>query len=153
MPRHPPCALKNLTYRNKRCSRPLYSSQATGRTNPTTPTNPQPHQHKTSRTRNGMSVRPIPHPNPQKRPALKKQSTCVARSLRTQQRAQTTPPTTTSVPPRKTGGTNHSDTVKRPTNRCSTLSNHPTSTSPPNSGKWRAGNGVLETESTVSSAP
>jgi hypothetical protein len=35
MPRHPPFALCNLTYRKQRCSRPLCNSQPT--------TNPQPH--------------------------------------------------------------------------------------------------------------
>ena len=38
VPRHPPCALNNLT--TKRCSRPLCKSQTTNSTNPTTATKP-----------------------------------------------------------------------------------------------------------------
>ena len=61
VPRHPPCALKNLAYR---CSRPLCSSQTTTR-HPPTPTPDE-----------AMSVGPAPRQRP------------YGRSLRTQQRAR-----------------------------------------------------------------
>ena len=38
VPRHPPCALNNLTTKTQRCSRPLCSSQHTSSTTPCRPT-------------------------------------------------------------------------------------------------------------------
>src|SRR6476619_3220186 len=38
VPRHPPCALNNLTTKTQRCSRPLCSSQHTSSTTPRRPT-------------------------------------------------------------------------------------------------------------------
>src|SRR3569833_1403287 len=44
MPRHPPCALKNLNTTTTRCSRSQSSSQNTNGHQPTTTTNPPPPQ-------------------------------------------------------------------------------------------------------------
>jgi hypothetical protein len=72
MPRHPPCALKNLntTRNSKRCSRPLCSSQNTNGTNPPTTTTPHRNPaHKTNETptrrpygSRDRPARPQPHP-------------------------------------------------------------------------------------------
>jgi hypothetical protein len=59
-----------------------------------------PAQDQQNQKRYECQANPSPQPPPG-RPALKKQSTCVARSLRTQQRAQTTPPTTAAFHPGK----------------------------------------------------
>jgi hypothetical protein len=79
VPRHPPCALKNLTT-DIRCSRPLYSSQATGGPNPRTQRLPRNPQHLNDfqavrlRDQTG-STSPTPEPNPASRKPTHRDST------------------------------------------------------------------------------
>lgn len=80
MPRHPPCALSNLTT-TIRCSRPLCNSQDTGGTDPTRRQRPPP-----DAVRRGIG----PNGNDTPRPAGP-EATPHARSLRTQQRARPGP--------------------------------------------------------------
>ncbi len=91
VPRHPPCALKNLTT-NKRCSRPLYSSQTTDGPGPT----PHAHPHHTrAHARHATrTVRGRPHPHtkdnhhtPTHHPHHAGRQATRTGSLRTQQRA------------------------------------------------------------------
>jgi hypothetical protein len=66
MPRHPPCALKNLNTKVTRCSRSLCSSQNTNGHQPTPPPNhPNPHPKKQGeKYRCGMEARPARTPKP-----------------------------------------------------------------------------------------
>jgi hypothetical protein len=67
MPRHPPCALKNLNTKVTRCSRSLCSSQNTNGHQPTPPPNhPNPHPRNTrgKKYRCGMEARPARTPKP-----------------------------------------------------------------------------------------
>ena len=105
MPRHPPCALKNLTIthnqhtnptkrgryandcvhtQNLRCSRPLCSSQTTTPTHTTQP----PHQGSQTVMRRKPETPKTPHPTPPQRQDHKGVGSCC---LRTQQCAKRTP--------------------------------------------------------------
>ena len=74
VPRHPPCALNNLTTKTQRCSRPLCSSQHTSSTTPHNPHPPTPPTSKQHTLTNKLQ-RPVvcgpgadhhekPHPHP-----------------------------------------------------------------------------------------
>ena len=134
MPRHPPCALTNLhtthntkSHRKQRCSRPLYSSQATGRTTPPHDAYPTP----TQRDRTVRRQRQTRSPNQQNPPTQETppagreedKTNTPAYSLRTQQRAQATPHTTTTFPttsPKGPRSYSQHQHARQPTNRCST---------------------------------
>ncbi len=64
MPRHPPSALKHLTTKSQRCSRPLCSSQTTNPTNHPnqhprpTPQNEEPTKHRVSQNGQGQKTPP-----------------------------------------------------------------------------------------------
>ena len=99
VPRHPPCALKNLHTtqqskncrpRNKRCSRPLCRSQTTNPTPATTAGQPR--------------NKPKRYP-----PSRPERQQATARSLRTQQRTHNPPPTT---PTRSTPTTPEHEAMK-----------------------------------------
>src|SRR6476619_8666315 len=66
VPRHPPCALNNLTTKTQRCSRPLCSSQHTSSTTPCRPTPTPPpaptgqERRRSLRTRRGPPETPHP---------------------------------------------------------------------------------------------
>ena len=133
MPRHPPCALKNLTksHKNLRCSRPLYSSQPTTRPTTTTPTQPCRH------ARGPRKKTPNPHPHHTTTAARQEKT---VRAFRTQQRA-THPPTPTTrsfphPPPQRAKGRTHH---QQPAHRQATnlLMFHPEQPRAPHSGAPR----------------
>jgi hypothetical protein len=135
VPRHPPIALSSLSHNKKlqRCSRPLCSSQNTGRnTNPDTPPTdprpttegkhtpatdpsrrfgegwPQPHHH-TNHDPQRSSAGAVSDPEKPEQPV-----TGPARSLRTQQRASTihsTPSTFHTHPQKGASSTSFSDSA------------------------------------------
>jgi hypothetical protein len=133
VPRHPPCALKNLAtqkshhptpgrkrcggptrtlyYRVRRCSRPLCSSQRTTGHPPPDPADPDPPR----RTAGGTRCRKAPH------------EATVARSLRTQQRAYDRHPTHRLRSTRTPRGPPYWEPAPRAgrTGQCSTLEHHP----------------------------
>ena len=95
MPRHPPCALKNLNTKVTRCSRSLCSSQNTNGHQPTPPPTTKPHKNQDS-MRYGGKTSPhaeIPPTNPAAWDlhALEENNHQRGRSLRTQQCARPTP--------------------------------------------------------------
>ena len=71
VPRHPPCALKNLSHKDIRCSRPLCSSQHTG--GPSSESTPA------GWCRRFVAMRVL---------AIRPEVSCDARALRTQQRVR-----------------------------------------------------------------
>ena len=126
VPRHPPCALINLSHKDLRCSRPLCSSQHTG--------GPPPVPTPTSQPASGSSrwrsrpKRPK-ETDSRNRPSPQDPTTCQAPP---HSRRRSTPPQTQEqyLP---TGP------VTVPTNRCSTLEHLPTDTrSGPGSGSHDA---------------
>ena len=118
VPRHPPCALKNLICTKiLRCSRPLCSSQHTGGPWPV----PAPTSSPSPTRRIEPAVRPRPRPctNPRRgRPEVRQN----ARALRTQQRVRHRPhPDPLSTPP-EGSRTREAEPGPVPNNRCSTQS-------------------------------
>jgi hypothetical protein len=128
MPRHPPCALINLTtdYKDARVHCTVLKLRASPTPNPA-PTRTRRAVHR------GASPPPTPHPyRSRNRGASIQRSRAIARSLRTQQRArQTTTPS--SLPLRhQAGSTNHERTTICPSRR-STHEQPPPGHSP---GNW-----------------
>ena len=108
MPRHPPCALTNFTTTNttkiRRCSRPLYSSQATSP--PTAHTrHPPPQTHPTTSHHNGNPAADTPHERYTGRPGRTQRQPpppVAGAPSEPQQRARPHPPPPTTGRPRTT---------------------------------------------------
>jgi hypothetical protein len=138
MPRHPPCALKNLNTTTTRCSRSLCSSQNTNGHHPTPPPTPNPTEKPCENIRCGMRAGPArtPEPHPPtrqrrfsaaedtKQPGHPVRGFLVARFLRTQQCARpirTRPVMVFLNPPQVTGSTHIPEPArKRSNSQCST---------------------------------
>lgn len=156
VPRHPPCALNNLTHHNTphlpptrkpmtagtsamrptRCSRPLCSSQRTNDHPPTPTTNtPTPKRHelvwRASRPRTQERK-----PNPPKRTGpLPQDPTACLRRTTTTTRVPTHTPLKGPTPAKGVSGCTNGRTAPAPrTGQCSTLELHPTHTHNPGSG-------------------
>jgi len=127
VPRHPPIALSSLSHNKKhstnttRCSRPLYSSQNTGRHQ-----NKPPHTRKTLQS--GEVLAPATHHTQNKASCaaaapekIQSDSNKPARFLRTQQRASVIHIRPTSVPHPQTGAVLTSSHRCTPNGQCSTV--------------------------------
>jgi hypothetical protein len=129
VPRHPPCALKNLSHKDARVHCVVLKKRAAPH-----PTRRLPH-HPVNGARHGGSTAsegPKPHSNGPKVSAF-------ARPLRTQQRARHHLPTTRVPRPTPTGraSTDEAAGQPAPTNRCSTLE-HPLPHTRGQTGLWIA---------------